>query len=206
MSAVEEKQKQDEEDLDVLRPKAETFEVTIGTGPLEATYAVRPLNFFGKMELFAVLGNAVDHMLATGMSVDEIIDAAEGGMKGEGIDLEDDVKVDAFAKALVKMVQEVPEVLPELFCVALCIPRDQRIAARTIMELPEDEGGLSDEEAFGIYDAFIETNGVLLRRFFEERIVPLMEKMGRKRKAGGSQQSKPSRATRRATQRRSKNA
>jgi hypothetical protein len=168
--------------LDKLVSPRKDVLVEFGKGDYAQAWVQKPLSFFNKMDFFACVGKALDNALKSGLSVDVLIEAADG------VDIDDDMKADAFAQAIVKLVQEAPEVLPELFCIVLGVPRSKREATKVIMELPEDEGGISDEQGFEIIDTFVEQNGALMRDFFRDRIAPRIQKMRNRRAEDGSAQ------------------
>lgn len=176
--------------LDTLRPPQEKVHITLGLGDEAVVYTQKPLSFFGKMEFFALLGDAVDKALRDGsISLDEIFDF--------GNEVSDEQGSHAYIRGIAKLVQFAPEFLKDLYCVALNVPRDERYLARSLMELSEDEGGLSDEAGVAILDRFIDQNYEAINDFFGKRMMPLWQKVISK--AQGSTSSKPSKPTRTRT-------
>ena len=114
---------------------------------------------------------------------------------------QDAADAELFAQMLLKLVSQAPEMLRDLYVIALGVPRGRREYVKTLLELNEEDGGLSDEQGVKIIETFVDQNGEVLMRFFEERISPLVEKF-RRVLAPASASSKPSRATRRSTPRR----
>jgi hypothetical protein len=166
------------------------------------TLVQRPLAFFGKLELFSVLGKALDTVLAEGISIGELLEETPDRPADE-LRLQDIQDADTFVKAISVLAMHSPELFKELYCVILQVPREHRERVMTIMSDPEDLGGLSDDQGFEIMDTFIAQNGELLKRFFVDRIIPLFDRMQSKRQ-DGSASSKPSSPTPRSTRKRSK--
>lgn len=190
--------------LEELAPSTQVREVTLGTGDYERVYLQKPLSFFGKLELARILGEALDKAMAgeDGLSLADLWDMPE---RTEGqVTVQDIMDADNFVRGIMKLTSYAPDLIGELYCVALNIPRDRREQFKRLMELPEDEGGLSDEAGIGIFETFIDQNWDVLLDFFKNRLMPLFQKMGAKFEI--PQSSKPSKSTRQSTRKESKSS
>lgn len=197
MSTVEEdKAGEAQDELEALQPSAQERYITVGNTEVgQLTFVQRPLSFFGKMEFFAVVGGAINE-LVTGEDAISIEDLMPQGRETTVDDVKD---VTAFAGAFMRVIEEVPELLQDIYCIALGVPKGRRDLVKSMMSAPEAEGGLSDDDGFGVLETFIEQNGEVLTRLFAERIEPLFRRVQAR---FGSQQSAPSNRTQRRTRRR----
>jgi len=176
----------EEDSTEVLEPSAQNREVTLGLDPFRKTYTQKPLSFFGKMEIFAVLGGALDKAMSgpDGLSLNELINGP--GELGDSLTTENLRDADTFVKAIGKLVQFAPELLLDLYVVILAVPRGERELVKTQMQQTEENGGLSDDDGFGILETFVDQNWDVMADFFTVRIQPLIEKVSSK--VQGSQQ------------------
>jgi len=178
---------------EVLVPSEEERRITIGQGDYVFEFTQRPLSFFQKLEVFSVLGRALEKSMSgpDGLTLSELF---EGPAPLEAnLSATNYRDADTFVKAIAKLVQYTPELLAELYCVILAVPRGQRGLVTEVMELPEAEGGLSDEDGFGILETFVDQNWNVMVDFFNNRVIPLVNKVNSK--VQGSQPSKPSKTT-----------
>lgn len=188
--------------LEEIVPGAEHRVYYVGPEGAQVTLVQRPLSFFQKMDLFAVLGKGVDRAINSGsISLKEIMkESDKSGLGEEEAAKEKEAEdLEMFAQLMLKIVGEAPDLMGDIFVIALGVPRGRREFVKDLIEAPEAQGGLSDEAGFQIIDTFVEQNGEVLRRFFTERLKPLMDKM-LARAGEASAQSRPSRATRRRTE------
>lgn len=192
MSAVEEK----ENVVEVLEPSYTAVNVVVGKDEHMHVYTQKPLSFFGKMELFSLLGNAVSEALRSGdVSISDILEARNRDLSR--ISAKEIKEADELVKAIAVLVEHAPEFMKDLYCIALGIPKSQREYMKEIMELHPDDGGLSDEVGFQILDTFIDQNWEALVDFFGKKIVPLFQKVSQK--AQNTPSSKPLSRTQRRT-------
>lgn len=177
-----------------LIPSGQVAYYTFGNEDLGTlTCKQRPLSFFGKIELFALLGGAVENALKEGgLSVAEFLgDTPDNiGQLGEA---------DNFVQTIARFVQYAPEFLLDLYVIALGVPKGEREYVKAVMELHEDDGGLSDDQGMEILQVFLDQNWTALLDFFKEKIVPLVSRMT-SGQAPGSASSKRSKATVATTQ------
>jgi hypothetical protein len=185
------------EELDVLLPSHEEFLVTIGTPELgQLTYAVRPLSFFGKMEFFALMSGAINDLISgeKGIQIEDLLGEARMDDLGD---------LTKFTGAFLQVIENSPDILEDVYCLAMGVPRGRRELVKEIMSRQEEEGGLSDDVGVKIMETFIGQNGEVLIRFFEDRITPLVRKV---QNQFGSQPSEPSNRTARRTRKASKSS
>ncbi len=189
--AVKEENKVEEpvDVVEVLEPSAPFREITLGTGEIRTTFVQKPLSFFGKLEVFSVLGTALDRAMSgpTGIDLAALLDGPDS--LGANISNSNIRDADVFLKAILKLVEHAPELISDLYLVALAVPRNQRVYWKTVIELCEEEVGLSDDDGFGILETFVDQNWDVMVDFFKDRIVPLGKKITTK--VQESQQSTP---------------
>lgn len=153
------------ETTDALQPKAQAKEYRIGPEEEPFILSQKPLTFFGKMELFSILGGAIEKAMSDGLSIDDVLGAPGENLK-EGAD------ADLFIKGIVKLVKYAPEILLDLYAVILGFPRDQRDYYKAIIETYMDEQTGAD-----ILDTFIDQNWDAMVDFFKDRVMPLVAKV-----------------------------
>jgi hypothetical protein len=186
---VPNKSTQVEEPTEVLEPTVEHRTVSFGEEPYDFTFVQKPLSFFGKMEIFSVLGNALDKAMSgpDGLSLSELLDGPRP--TGDALTVENFRDADAFVKAITKLVLYAPELFLDLYAVILSVPRGQRVIVKEVMEQE-----LSDEEGIKILETFIDQNWDVMVDFFTVQIRPLIQKVSSKT-SPESQPSKPSKPT-----------
>jgi hypothetical protein len=160
-----------ENPVDSLESNATERTIVIGSGKSELTFVQKPLTFFGKIELFSVLGKSIEKIINDGGSIVDLI----GGVGSDVPLATDEQDAEVFVKAVSRIVQYVPEVLGDLYCVILNVPRGKR---EEVKERLENE--LDDDQGFGILETFIDQNWEVMTNFFKERVLPLAQKVGAK--------------------------
>jgi hypothetical protein len=181
------------EPIDALESNAQDYEVVLSENTTEELRLIqKPLTFFGKMEFFSVMGKAVDRALSEGLSVGDLFDVPDR-RPGEPLDASAFKEADLFVKAVVKLVSDAPDIFLDMYCVILAVPRAQR---EYIKERLDEE--MTDEQGIEVLNNFVDQNWDVMVNFFKEKINPLVSKVSQKFQP--SESSKPSRATRRATQ------
>lgn len=203
-TTVKEAEEVKDDPVEILEPEAKEFQITIGKDEYEYTFIQKPLSFFGKMDFFSVMGTALEKALS-GPGATSLSDLWNSPVtdRTQSLQAHDFKDADAFIVGISRLARYAPEILQDLFCVFLSVPRGQRPTVKEIMALPEDEGGIKDADAINVIETAVDQNWDVMVDFFGEQVKPLMDKMGGKL-GRGSQSSKPSRSTRRATQKRSK--
>lgn len=159
--------------LEALEPEVTEKIRVLGEGDEQITFVQKPLSFFGKVEFFSVLGKAVEKVLSDGGSITDILDAPNpdnplGNQNAV-------VEADSFIRALSRVIQYAPEILEDLYCVILAVPRNQREYVK--IRLAED---LTDETGTDILDLFVDQNWEVMMSFFKERVLPLVDKISQK--------------------------
>jgi len=184
MSTVEEKT----DETEILSPSYAVRYQTLGKDENAKVYAQKPLSFFGKMELFSLLGATIEDAMSEGnLSLSDFFVPSELSANN----------TDFFIRMVAQLVEYAPDFLKDLYCVALNIPKGERDLAKALMDQPEDDGGLSDDDGVDILDTFIEQNWEAVYSFFTEKIMPLVQKV--LSKAQATPLSKPSSPTPRRT-------
>jgi hypothetical protein len=185
--------------LDLLEPRYDAREWTLGIGETSETFTQRPLGFFGKMEWYALVSAAVDEVLQSegGDEVGVLI----AQIFGPGIDvaLNDPQGMTGLISGFSKLTMAVPDFLADSFCIWLGIPREKRTWAKWAMEQPPDEGGLSDEMGEEIIETFIDQNAEAMRAFFAKGGPKVLKRLQSRLGFDPKPSSKPSRSSRRNT-------
>lgn len=167
------------EELEILESSVTPKAWTLNDGVNEPkTYVQKPLSFFGKIEFFSLIGDAVDQMSTEErpLNLQELF----GG----------DATTDSFVAVISRLASQAPETLQEAYCIWLSVPRGERDWAKWVMN---DQ--LTDDEGFQIIDLFVEQNAEELQNFFAVKGQSLVKKISRKfglnAPAPSSKQSKP---------------
>ncbi len=173
------------EALEVLQTEVPNYEEDIGG----IIYVQEPLSFFGKIELFSVLANAIEKALADGAIVSELLgDLETSSLTASGIG-----ESDVLLRALAKVMKYAPETLQEVFAISFKVKRNEREV------FLEDLEGLSDEQAMRILNNFIDQNWDAIMDFFKEQVRPLIANVSGKLQPSESTSLKPSKVSRRRT-------
>jgi len=164
-----------EDVVDVLVPKAKSVQWTFGPDQQYA-FTQRPLSFIAKMQWFSLVGEVLDKALSgeNGMSLNSLLSAP--GRPGE-LSMADFRDADTFVQAIGKLMSVAPDFLVKSYCIWLNVPDWQRDMVGQIMGLPEEEGGLSDEQGVEIIETFIDQNYEALDRFFRDLLVRLAKRV-----------------------------
>jgi len=186
------KREEFEEDLDAVEPqeavREQTFWYEDEKGERqELTYYQRPLSYFGKLDFFAVLGRAVDQAMSEGLSFGSLTSSLGGG-----------VQIEDFVQAVGKIASYAPDLLKEIYCIALQVPREERAFVQLLMVRP-GEDGMSDKDGAEIMETFIDQNAQALKDFFDQQVKPLIAKVQTVFAKEDPASLKPSKRTRRTT-------
>ena len=174
----------------------------LGQGRDQVEYVQKPLSYFGKLEVIGVFGTAIDRALTEGlqlMNVFASFGVGPAGITGEGV-----------IQGVGKLASYAPDLLLDLYTIWLNVPRQDRMRVRQLMMLPEDEGGLSDDDGIAIIETFIDQNAEVMVDFFNLRLKPLVERIrlriNQTQEDDEPQSSKPSKDTQQNTRKGSKNS
>lgn len=165
---------------EIIEPNVAERVVAIGPEGAQLLFNQKPLSFFGKLDFFAVLGKALDTAMAGegGISLAEMFDELpDDPAQLRAQDLKDQ---NTFVRGLAKIVAYAPEMLADVYCVILAVPKGRRDLVKQLMAAPESEGGLSDEDGIGILNTFIDQNWEVLVDFFKGPARELAQKIGGK--------------------------
>lgn len=172
----------EESDLEKIAPKVDAKTYTFGKELKDKDKLVctqRTLSFFGKLETFALLGDALDRALSGGASFDSIMSLIPGSSEK--------IAPEMVLRVATKLIAYAPELLLDLYCVWLNIPRDKRWEAKAILEIEID-----DDIGFEIVETFVDQNGQVISDFFTEKIPKLAERIKVRFSLEDLAQSKPS--------------
>lgn len=166
-------------------------------------YIQGPLSFFGKLELTGKLGEALDVAMSgpDPLTLNTLL-AGVSMARGDQLTAQDFMDADSFVKLFARVMSYAPELIAEVYCIVLQIPRNERSWARDVMARREEDGGLSDDDGFLIAETFLDQNGEVLKDFFALRIQPLFQRARKRLGSTSEEPSKPSKPTRRRTQKR----
>jgi hypothetical protein len=160
---------EDEDTLDAIVPKADPRIWLIGPEEAQRRYVQKPMSFIGKMQWFSLIGDALDRAMAGpgGISLNSLFDAPG---RGGQMQLSDFRNADTFVHAVGKLLAAAPDFLTKSYCIWLNVPDYDRPLVAEIMALPEDEGGLSDDDGLEMIEIFLDQNYDALASFFGERV------------------------------------
>lgn len=171
MPAVKEKPVE----ADVITPAA-AHKVYVFGPQDEITLVQKPLSFFGKLEFFSLVGKAVEKALENDTTVAQLLN--EGGkIRGATLSAEDFNDADQFMRVLGKLATYAPELILDLYVIALGVPKGQRDYIKSVLELHPDDGGPTDEQGAEILETFVDQNWDVMVDFFKKQILPLVEKV-----------------------------
>lgn len=172
------------EELETLEPNVTPKVWTLNDGVNEPkTYVQKQLSFFGKIEFFSLIGDAVDNLSTEErpLNLQELF----GG----------EATTDTFVAVIARVAGEAPETLQEAFCIWLGVPKGERTWAKWVM----DEQ-FTDEDGFEIIEIFVDQNADQLKDFFGEKGQGLVKKITKKFALNAPvPSSKPSKRTRQPT-------
>lgn len=164
--------------IDTLQPMAAPHLWVIGQGDLKREYVQRQLSFIGKMQWFALVGEVLDRALSgpNGMSLNSFFNAPQARANA-GLTMEDFRDADTFVQAVGKLLSVAPDFLMKSYCIWLAVPDYEWDLAITLMKMPEEEGGLSDDDGLKIIEIFIDQNYEALHSFFTKRLSKLQKRV-----------------------------
>ena len=126
-----------------------------------------PLTFFEKNEFLALVGQALDDVVATGadltailsligMSEDDLKKMMSGDL--EGIDVT--FMAGSLFNVITRLITQAPRLLEDLYLIVLSVPPEKRQAVRDHLREIDDDTG------FGILEMFVDQNATTIRDFF----------------------------------------
>lgn len=177
-------QEEVKDELETLSPSGTPKVWTLSDGVNEPKqYVQKPLSFFGKIEFFSLLGDAVDALSTEDRPLN--LQDLFGG----------EATTDSFVAVIARVAGAAPETLKEAYCIWLGVPKGEREWAKWVMD---DQ--FNDEEGFEIIDLFIDQNAEQLQDFFGEKGQGLVKKISKKfALSAPAPSSKPSKPTRQRT-------
>lgn len=164
---------------------------------VERVYVQQGLSWFGKLELYGLLGSAVKVVLEgdNPLGVSSLVDVAQnprrmisdlmGGMPGadtapgaEGEEEPDlDLEAGKILAAFAQIVQLAPDLLAQAYCVALAIPKTHRPWA-----IEWAFPNMDDEMGKDILHTFIDQNWGVMEDFFVQELPKIMKRIVKARR------------------------
>lgn len=179
---------------DVLEPYGpELTRVLMDTKGRNAAYTQKRLTYFGKIELYGLLGRAVQLLMDgdNGLGLDDVMGLADPrsiidkmmarlpGAEDSPDRADSQSGIDEAAKMMgifAKVVSSSPEMLLEAYCIILHVPAGQREWV-TLWALPEMEDEVGDD----VMNAFIDQNWGVLEDFFTQQLPRLFRRAAKAR-------------------------
>lgn len=155
----------------------------VGSGDNVRTYTQRPLTFLGKIQFLSYIGEVLDQITSgpNALKLGSLFDVPT--FRQDALSAEDFSDAQTFVQAIAKVTTHVPEFLHKCFCIWLQIPDYEREWAIAMLQLPEEEGGLSDDDGFDIIETFIDQNWDTLQDFFTNKVPRLRDRLSAQYKA-----------------------
>jgi hypothetical protein len=166
----------------------------------EKAYMQKGLSFFGKIELYGLLGSAVKVVLEgeNPLGVGSIVDMAQnprqmvsdlmGNLPGaddapdrETSDEQQEIEAGKVLAAFAQVVSMAPQLIEQAYCVALAIPKTHRNWA-----IDWAFPNMDDEMGQDILHTFIDQNWGVMEDFFVRELPKIMRRIVKARKAGDS--------------------
>lgn len=171
--------------LETLRPSADPVKRKVGVGAEETEYIQKPLSFFGKMDLYALVGRTLDAAMQSGMSIDALLDDVVPDVGNRQLTAADFGAADQMMATIAKVTRFAPQLLVDCYTIFLNVPPNDRAWFKETVVKPVDEGGISDEEGIDILNTFIAQNAEAIEAFFVQHL-PLVSKTFRASRSGRS--------------------
>lgn len=160
-----------EKQIEVLEPVAKVVERKLKLGEEEAVFIQHEMSFFSKIKFFRlmslVLRKATEKEGAEGGGIADFIQEAFIGAQQLG---NADV-ANVFLDAILRLVEEAPDFLEEVYLLALNVKPQQ--TAWVLASLEE----IDDEEGLDILEVFIAQNGKAISDFFSKRLGKLSKRI-----------------------------
>jgi len=166
---------------------------------IEKEYTQKGLSWFGKLELYGLLGQAVkvvlegDNPLGIGSLVDltqnpsKMISDLMGNLPGadtapDRVDTDQDMELEAgkILAAFAQVVAIAPELLSQAYCVALAIPKTHRNWA-----IEWAFPNMDDEMGKDILHTFIDQNWGVMEDFFAQELPRILKRVIKARRSAG---------------------
>lgn len=167
--------RQNREAIEAMEPATATrewkFNWTHPNGqPIEMTYYQEELGLFPAQEFVTIITEILDSFVDGEMGM-KIGDLFRGDVKmpvtfdAESVNsvVEDNMQL---IKAIVKLVQILPEFQLDIICLSLGVPRKEREWAKTQLSDIPKRGGLTVTDGFDILKYFIQQNASLVKETF----------------------------------------
>lgn len=162
-----------DEQIEVLVSRKENKTWTFGPKGQELTYIQRPLGWLAKLEFFSIVGRIVDQMMSgpDGITVNTLVNTMRGPRERSGqLTMQDFMDADSLVQGLSRIIGYSPDVVEDLYCLWLSVPRGEYELAKEYMRMPPEKGGLRDEDGIQIIETFIDQNAKAIEELFREAL------------------------------------
>lgn len=152
-----------QDDMNILRPVEVSVEI-----PGIAVVTQKPLTYFGKLEFFGVLGKALQDIMKSGVSVNDLLASlnvdpeTEADMRSGNFDMTTFTSFDNLIQIVSTLATAAPQTIKELYLLALGFDRKDWVAVAPHLDQMDDETG------FLILQTFVDQNGNALQDFFAQ--------------------------------------
>lgn len=178
----------DKDVVDIIQPKAEPKVWKLGkeTDGTYREYTQRPLGFLAKMQWFSLVGEVLDKSMSgeDALSINSLLSAPAG--RGGTLSMSDFRDADTFVQAVGKLLIHAPDFLVKSYCIWLSVPDYEQDFVASVMALPAEQGGLSDDDGLEIIEIFIDQNYEALDSFFREKLSRIRTRIQARQEAAGA--------------------
>ena len=161
---------------EVLIPRGEVKTWKFGPDEVNREYTQRPLSVLRRIQWFALIGGILDDALSgeNAISLNSLFNAP---IRDGQVDMQAFRNADLFVQAVGKLLTVAPSFLVDSLAIWLAVPDYDNNLFKQLVDLPEGEGGLTDDMLFEIVETFIDQNYEALDRFFRERLPELQRRV-----------------------------
>jgi len=176
-------EKSDQVQLEELRPDEsdqyrEPRQWTLGKDDQARVYTQKPLSYFRKMQLFALVGGVVRQAMVAGGegSLGDVLGLGQmsGPNRGSVLSSIDFRDAESFISLASSVAAYVPGFMENAYCILLAIPVDERDWARDMMQESHEDGGFSDEDGVEVLQVFVAQNWGAIQAFFFEHLPKIL--------------------------------
>ena len=151
----------------VLKNTAEAGNIEINIEGY-GTVIQKPLSFFGKNELFAIVAQAIDKAISQGFSITKLLDSIDideeqvESLSDGNLSMDDLSELEDLATLIMKLLATVPDLLQDAYLIFLNVSAENRGRCRIALQ------NIDDETGFLILNTFVEQNGQAVRDFLPQ--------------------------------------
>lgn len=163
---VEDKEEEvvEEDPVDLISPSDEPKEWSFVYNKEERTYVQAPLSYFGKLELFQLVGTTIKiSMLGENpITINSMLGSRD---YDEGF-----WNADAMMNIVATLAAFGPDFVQDAYAIFLNVPKNERGWFREAISQSAEDGGLTDDEGLEIIEIFIDQNLATFKDFFVKRL------------------------------------